>query len=81
MLKKCEHCGGHFNAARINIKYCCRSCRDKAYRERQKSPYNEKREKKMDRICEINEKARAEGLSYGQYVGKLWLEEQKRRKK
>ena len=81
MLKECEHCGRHFNAARINAKFCSKQCRDRDYKQRLKSPYNEKEEKKMSRIAELNALAREQGLSYGQYVAKLWLEQQRRKKK
>lgn len=84
VLKKCECCGENFYAAKRSVKYCSDPCRKEAIRkqtaERNKSPYG-KREKKMDRIAEINAKARALGMTYGKYVGMLYLEELKRRKR
>ena len=84
VLKKCECCGENFYAAKRSVKYCSDPCRREMMRqqarERNKSPY-EKREKKMDRIAEINQKARDAGMSYGKYVGMLYLEELKRRKR
>lgn len=37
------------------------------------TPKKRGRQKKTDPIAEINAKARAEGLTYGQYVGKYGL--------
>ena len=78
MLKNCEHCGKPFNAVRINVKFCSSQCRNQNYKLNYKSPYNEKEGKKMSRIAELNALAREQGLSYGRYVAKLYLEEQKR---
>lgn len=84
MIKNCELCGGKFPAARRSVKYCSDVCRKEAYRrsaaERTKSPYNDKTERKPDRIAEINKLAREAGLSYGQYVAQLYLKEQWRKR-
>ena len=84
MLKNCEICGGKFAAARRTVKYCSDVCRKEGNRrnaaERSRSPYDKtEKEKRPDRIAEINKLAREAGLSYGQYVAKQYQEEQKRR--
>lgn len=82
MIKKCECCGESFPASRRSVKYCSDPCRKEAARkqaaERSKSPYNDKPEKKPDRIVEINRLAREEGLSYGRYVAREYLKNKRR---
>lgn len=62
MVKRCRLCGLPFEAVKSNQLYC-EDCKD-FLRNPPKKPINE------SSIEEINRKARAEGLSYAQYVQK-----------
>ena len=62
MIKHCRLCGLPFEAMKSNQLYCD-YCRDFLHNT-QKKPHTE------TSIEEINRKARAEGLSYAQYVSK-----------
>ena len=85
MKKKCEICGVKFETHRKNAKYCSDACRKEANRknnaEKNKSPYEKKEERRLDHLAEINQRAREAGMSYGKYVGMLYLEEMKRRRR
>ena len=83
--KKCAVCGQELTGRKRS--YCSTECARKAkskyeyeyHKDQYKKPKAEAtskkrgRRKKTDPIAEINAKARAEGLSYGQYVGKYGL--------
>ena len=71
--KECENCGKTFVPTNSRSLYCCPACREeskklmKAQREKAgKTKYNLS-------INEINERALAEHLTYGQYVAKYGL--------
>lgn len=79
VIKKCEQCGQSFPASRRSVKYCSDECRKRKNLENSKSTYEKKKkEMKKDRISEINALARAEGLTYGQYVAREYLKNKKR---
>lgn len=73
-LKNCKFCGKQFLAAKKNHIYCCHNCSLKSRQRRDRELYKEekkektRRKKKQNRIAEINEAARAAGMTYGQYV-------------
>lgn len=80
--KECEWCGNEFKAYRDNARYCCIEHRRLAYRKRYefkkykfeecepKKKYSEKNTKLVDIAVE----ARKAGMTYGQYVGMLYLQ-------
>ena len=78
--RKREVCGEAFQANSTKRKYCSDACYKKANRERQKErKYVEAKELEFSikerfpgysKIAAIGVAAKAEGLSYGQYVGK-----------
>lgn len=73
----CEACGKIFVKNTYNQRYCCPACqrtgtRMKA-REYQRELYAKKRQakkKKPPSLTEINQKARATGMTYGKYMAK-----------
>lgn len=83
--KECQICGNELTGKQRS--YCSQKCANKAKRiqlyeyhkdqykkpKAEATPKKSGRRKKTDPIAEINAKARAEGLSYGQYVGKYGL--------
>ena len=80
--KKCPICGSIF-VGRPNKIYCSAKCCKKASKEyerkrgeERKKPEAEKKKHKSKleslNLEEINKKARAEGLSYGQYMAKYY---------
>lgn len=73
--KRCTICGKKF-LGRPNRMYCSPACRaksqSKAYKEEQESKVKKKSETRILSIEEINRRARAEGLSYGQYMAKYY---------
>ena len=83
VIKNCVICGAEFSASRRTTKYCCDVCRKEGSvrnaAERSKNEYEE--QKRPDRIAEINALAREAGMSYGKYVGMLYLQEQWRKKR
>jgi predicted nucleic acid-binding Zn ribbon protein len=84
--KNCLICGKPLTGT--NKKYCSAECRYQAQLQRQRSanlieykkpkaeatpPKKRGRPKKKQSLADINKLARAEGLTYGQYVGKYGL--------
>jgi hypothetical protein len=73
---KCEMCGEIFLSYRSNIKYCSDACRSSV-----KRTYPSKKRERGEvttpstTLAEINQQARDAGMSYGKYVGMLWLKE------
>ena len=61
----CAFCGAKFTGDRKK-KYCCDDCRIRHNKRLKPKPRN----KPAQSIADINALARAEGLSYGQYVAK-----------
>lgn len=80
----CMVCGKIFIAANSAQKTCSKACRDarrKAYQsERYKEQTKVKREierrkgRHPSHLADTNERARAEGLTYGQYVAQRYLQ-------
>lgn len=74
----CELCGEKFLSYRSNIKYCSDACRNEA-----KKGYDSVKRQRGEvttpssTLAEINQQARDAGMSYGQYVAKLYLEEKR----
>ncbi len=77
-VRKCVICGNIF-VGRPNKKYCCSECRRKAQTEKKakeckkpKEIETKKPKRKLGSLSleQINKRARAEGLTYGQYVAK-----------
>ncbi len=73
--KKCPVCGNLFEGRSTKI-YCCSECKCKAQTQKKlqecKKPKTVQRKKKHSSLSleQINKRARAEGLTYGQYVAK-----------
>ncbi len=71
--KHCIVCGTEFIAASEEALYCSQRCKEKAYEARRKGEELKKaKPKKRDKtphetIVEMNEKARAMGMTYGKY--------------
>ena len=71
--KTCENRGKEFEAVNARSLYCCQTCREES-----KKLMKAQREKTGTTKCnltinEINQRALAENLSYGQYVAKYHL--------
>ncbi len=80
--KECQICGEKFMAMRARNIYCCDACRAEGKRRKcivtSRKHYEKKKLSKMVRqepgklgMVQLNELARREGLSYGQYVAKM----------
>ena len=76
--KTCPVCGNFFIGGN-NKKYCSAECREKARRKmtgegRKKPKENKECKRKIGvlSIGEVNRRARAEGLTYGQYMAKYY---------
>ena len=71
-IRKCKICGREFIAKRKNQIYCDKSCTAKAgvlaTKERRKAKAAAEKSKPKRSISDINEEARAAGMTYGQYV-------------
>ena len=77
ITKKCGWCGKEFKTGRDNNLYCCDECKREKRKEnsrnhakkmkllQEQEPVQEK--KGMSELARINAKARAAGMSYGQY--------------
>lgn len=70
--KICKLCGREFITTKKTQVYCDKRCTDKANKlascERKKAKAAEKNKPKRCTIADINEAARAAGMSYGKYV-------------
>lgn len=60
--KTCQVCGKTYNPRRKTQRFCCKECENEHRR------MLVRKTRKLDRIDEINAKAKAAGMSYGQYV-------------
>lgn len=78
IVKKCPICGKEFHPERITGVYCSKECAGigncqkacaASRRQREREALKPKK-KKLDNITEIQRKAQAAGLSYGQYIAK-----------
>ena len=72
----CKVCGKEFERKTSAQKYCSEKCRNDAYYEKYKSPYNKKEEKKIPSLIEMNRLAKEQGMTYGQYVATLYKQSQ-----
>jgi len=70
IVKKCIICGKEFSPFRISVMMCSPECRKKRAKERYQESRAEKERAEMRResLVQINEKARAAGMSYGKYM-------------
>lgn len=75
----CEECGLIFEKKTNNQRYCCPECKKigqrRKSRERQRAKYVKKgqaKKKKPPSLAEINQSARAAGMTYGQYMAQEW---------
>ena len=73
----CEECGLVFVKKTYNQIYCCPACQRKGQRRKSKDYWQQysnkakaKKKKKPPSLIEINQKARAAGMTYGQYMAK-----------
>lgn len=62
----CLNCGKTFMQTKIKQKYCCNACQRIHYYNRAKQ-FKAEPKKPVSDLSEINRKARAVGMSYGQY--------------
>lgn len=78
ITKKCGWCGKDFETGRDNTLYCCDECKYEKKKETSRNHYakqmkllkeQESAPKKndMSELARVNARARAAGLSYGQY--------------
>lgn len=84
LVKKCEICGKEFRPVKTSGKYCSKECAKEANRiknielhkarMRENKGKQKKIEKKPTTIAEVQRAARAEGLTYGQYMAKQYKE-------
>ena len=79
-IKKCTICGTQFTSAKSNVqKYCSTECAAEAARirnEENKRLYAERKRhagEKNKSLVDIDRRAKAEGLTYGQYVAKYGI--------
>ena len=77
---KCMICGKEFESER-HARICSTRCRTirkeemkREQRERQKNPVTQNPQKRQSKITEINEAARAVGMTYGKYVAMKYAE-------
>lgn len=75
--KKCEYCGEIFLTYNARVKYCCDECKKAVYRGVYKKKSKQEEPVVMSSLAETNQQARDAGMSYGKYVGMLWLKEHK----
>ncbi len=78
--RQCPVCGKVFTGTNNAQKYCSAKCREKAQRISQSSRWEtcgrttdsrcKKKRKPAKTLAEINELAKAEGLTYGKYFAK-----------
>lgn len=71
--KECENCGKLFALKNTRGLYCCEACREESKKRMKARRENTRKTKSNMTINQINEKALAEHLSYGQYVAKYHL--------
>lgn len=81
-VKLCEVCKQPFIPGTGGQIYCGKECRNRAAYLRYRDVYpvsneQKKKEKRKSRVEEINRLAREAGMSYGQYVAKIFIEEQR----
>ena len=73
VYKNCERCGVKMYVMHQQ-KYCCKECQQAAQKIRDKARAAETRKKDNGKaLADIVRKAKAEGLTYGQYVAKYGL--------
>lgn len=83
-VKICEICKEPFATNHGSQIYCSPQCRNRAAYIRNRNVYpvhteQKKKDKKKSQVAEINRLAREAGMSYGQYVSKIFLEEQRKK--
>lgn len=83
VIKECAICGKEFTQNKTFQIYCTRECYKKSRQAEIVKPRMkkaaEKKKPKMS-ILDINTAARAAGMTYGQYVAQMTLQEMERRK-
>ena len=69
MTRKCKVCGKEFEVNIHNKAYCSLECKTKVKR------YRSKKDKRanIEKITEINRKAKELNMNYGEYVAKFGL--------
>jgi len=74
MQKNCKHCGKEFLTTNKNQIYCTPKCarkecaKKRIEREKEEQEQLKRKKKKQNNLIEINEAARAAGMTYGKYV-------------
>ena len=71
--KECENCGKSIVPTNTRSLYCCQKCREESRKLLKAQREKKGRTKCNMTVSEINERARAEHLSYGQFVGKYGI--------
>lgn len=72
---RCDGCGLIFEKQNYNQHYCCDECRRQGYLKKQRERYRQQKalKQKMQKnkkptLSEINQRARAAGMTYGKYM-------------
>lgn len=69
---RCGNCGLIFEKQNYNQRYCCDACRRKGNSRKSKERYRlqkiAKQKNKKPTLADINNKARAAGMTYGKYM-------------
>ena len=72
----CEICGKEFESKAKNHRFCCAECPQEAKRRKEREDYAAKKIKpEKPKTVTTNELAVRNNMSYGKYVGQLWLKE------
>ena len=71
----CENCGLIFEKQNYNQHYCCDACRRQGNKRKSQERYRQqkalnqrKKKNKKPTLSEINQRARAAGMTYGKYM-------------
>ena len=76
--KYCEYCGKPFYSYSKRAKYCSAVCARHVYNETMKKPKEETKRRKTKKILTIQEvvrRAEEVGMSYGEYVAKVGIDD------
>lgn len=83
MIRNCKICGKEFETNGTPAKCCSKECSAENNRQNGKAKYKEYYEKRkakkikksnMKQIVDLTVEARRHGMTYGQYVAKMYLE-------
>lgn len=85
MIRECKICGKWFDSSSKNNTLCSQECKAISKKENSRNCARKRSQrnkiqipKNADKIIEVNTQAKAKGMSYGQYVAYLSMQEEKR---